>query len=642
MKNLRGQIRFGREAASVPGEARTLVEVTAWSLLICGLVGLAYRNASVAPFLLDDRPSIVENPSLAAGVWGAAAWSPPAWSFTTGRPLLNWSFAANVAICGFDPGCFRWINVGLHALNAVLLSWVIAETVSFLGGLRGLATKPRTLGLACGLLWVASPVHTAAVTYVSQRAEVLMAAFNLASVLCFLRAQRSPRPAVWRWAVAGAFVGGVMVKESVVSAPVVCLLLDWTARRRSVLGQLKVGGWWSYAAFVPGLGLLAFLALSTALPGRMAVDGGGWMNFHNAEVQLRALGHYLSLSVWPHPLVFDRGANEAALAAYPIWRGFMALVLAVWSVVAVALGRLAWVPVAAFFILLAPTSSLVPVLGQPVADHRLYLPLGAACAGVVILLFRAAPRTALWAVGCAAIVLFTLPSLRNRDYRTAISIWSDTVAKAPMSYRAHGSLGQLLVAEPARRAEGLVHLREAVRLAPRDAETHYQLGLAMLQEKDRGEALVYFRRCADLDRNHALAHAQAALLLLESDRSAEALPFAQRAAELRPGRADFRRLVGASLRGTPGGLPESLAVLERLVGDFPENAAAWLHRGLSLAQVSGGQSAALECLVHATRLDPKLAPAWRALASTLSAIGGRDAEVRAYEERAAALERGIP
>ena len=310
--------------------------------------------------------------------------------------------------------------------------------------------------------------------------------------------------------------------------------------------------------------------------------------------------------------------------------------------VAAARGRLAALPITAFFLLLAPTSSLIPVLGQPVADHRLYLPLGAVSAGLTVLLFRIAPRAALGAVCCLAAAFSALTMVRNRDYRTALGLWSDTLAKAPMSSRAHGSLGQLLLAEPGRRAEGLAHLREALRLAPGDAETHYQLGLALLGERNQAEALVHFRLGAHLDRNHALASAQAALLLLESDRPAEALRFARRAVELRPTRADFRLLLGASLRGIPGGLPESLAVLERLVGEFPDNAVAWFQRGLSLSLVEGGRPAALECLERATRIDPKLAPAWRARAGILAAIGGREAEVRACEERAAALERGVP
>jgi tetratricopeptide (TPR) repeat protein len=79
-----------------------------------------------------------------------------------------------------------------------------------------------------------------------------------------------------------------------------------------------------------------------------------------------------------------------------------------------------------------------------------------------------------------------------------------------------------------------------------------------------------------------------------------------------------------------------------LVDDFPVNAVAWYQRGLSLALVAGGQPAALECLTRATRIDPDFVPAWRALASILGSISGREDEARQCAERAAALERGAP
>ena len=80
----------------------------------------------------------------------------------------------------------------------------VAELLRLPGNDAAVAARSRAVGFACGLLWAAHPVHTAAVTYVSQRAEVLMATFNLLTVLLFLRGLRSGRPIVWRCAVATA------------------------------------------------------------------------------------------------------------------------------------------------------------------------------------------------------------------------------------------------------------------------------------------------------------------------------------------------------------------------------------------------------------------------------------------------------
>ena len=607
--------------------------------MICAAVLFAYRDTAGAPFLLDDIPSILENPGLAGGPWTFAAWTPPPWSFTAGRPVLNWSFAASAGLGGLDASGFRRANVALHAVNSILLFLVVTGFLRSAAASRKTPADPAMVGAACALLWAVHPLPTAAVTYISQRAEVLMATFHLATVLGFLRALDSRRPGLWRGLAAASFAAGVMTKETVVSAPLVCLLLD-RAAGAAPLRRLRRGGWRDYLVFLPGLILLAALAVSTALTSRLAVAGGGWFGPGMAAIQVRALGEYLSLALWPHPLVFDRGVSEAALAAYPVWRGLAALLLGVVGAWFLRRGRIAGLPFVLFLILLAPTTSLVPVLGQPIADHRVYLPLAVGCAGMATALFRVFPRGAGWIVAALSLPLMAMTVARNADYRTEESIWTDTVSKAPLNHRAHGSLARVLLGDPGRREQGLRHLREALRLEPGDAETHYQLGLALLAGGTRGEAAVHFRRSASLAPGHALAHAQTALLLLGDGRSAEAVAFARRAVELRGERADFRILLGAALRGSPGGLEESRVVLQAVAAEFPGNAEAWLQLGMTLSLIPGERTRAVEALRRATGIAPSSEPAWRALAATLAAVGGREDEARKAVERADDLGRG--
>jgi hypothetical protein len=81
--------------------------------------------------------------------------------------------------------------------------------------------------------------------------------------------------------------------------------------------------------------------------------------------------------VWPHPLNLDYGED---LAVHPIggwWCGLFLVALAAATALAIyrrsALGFLgAW-----FFAILAPSSSVVPLLTQTIAEHRMYLPLAA-------------------------------------------------------------------------------------------------------------------------------------------------------------------------------------------------------------------------------------------------------------------------
>jgi tetratricopeptide (TPR) repeat protein len=167
--------------------------------------------------------------------------------------------------------------------------------------------------------------------------------------------------------------------------------------------------------------------------------------------------YYLGLSFWPQSLCLDyfwplatkfwQIAPEAiALAAL--------LAATVWAAVRrPPLGFLGvW-----FFLILAPTSSIMP-LNDACFEHRMYLSLAAVVAGAVIaayaLIRRLArqsacsdPSATIAAVALALAVAAALGCVtfrRNRDYRTAVSIWEDTVRKRENNPRAHHNLGVVL------------------------------------------------------------------------------------------------------------------------------------------------------------------------------------------------------
>lgn len=110
-----------------------LAASTAVALLV-GAVWLVYGRAIDAPFICDDAPSIVENDSIRQlwPLWGAGerpgSLSPPQDSPTSGRPLVNWSFALNYRFGALDPRGYRVVNIALHTLNVLLLAALVRRT----------------------------------------------------------------------------------------------------------------------------------------------------------------------------------------------------------------------------------------------------------------------------------------------------------------------------------------------------------------------------------------------------------------------------------------------------------------------------------------------------------------------------------
>src|SRR5262249_24222015 len=141
------------------------------------------------------------------------------------------------------------------------------------------------------------------------------------------------------------------------------------------------------------LGVLLFTTGTHALA---TAGGAGAGRFEYAKVQAIGILHYLRLALWPSSLVFDYGWPRPASDLD--WIAAGAFVLALGGATAGLLPRgKPLVSLGAWFcLILAPTSSFMPIATQLLAEHRMSLPLAAVLACVALLLARL-PRPAGWA-----------------------------------------------------------------------------------------------------------------------------------------------------------------------------------------------------------------------------------------------------
>lgn len=552
----------------------TLEDRSGWKVALAAAVIVfaafaVYQNSLSGAFVLDDESAITKNDSI-RHLWPPwAALSPPAGSTTGGRPLVNLSFAINYAIGGARPWGYHLGNVVIHLCASMALFGVARRTLRNLGAQKGaMASRWKRdaspLALAIAVLWAVHPLLTASVSYVSQRAEVMMSLFYLLTLYTFIRgAEASPK--IWLSLSAAACGLGLASKEVMVTAPVAVLLYDRAfvagtireAWRRRRIYYIALGAGWLLFAFFIGRGLSQ----------RSVGYGAGVSGWNYLLTECEAVVRYLRLTVWPHPLVFDygpvflRSAERAAPCALVLAAILAAVALALWR--KPALGFVA----AWFFLILAPTSSVVPVALQPIAENRAYLPLAAVVTLVVLGLHAWQGRRGLMAGAVFAFVLGGVTVSRNRDFQTAETLWRDTVAKRPENPRAHNNLGFVLyeqgqVTEPAacyeralqldpdyadahsnygallfklgRVEEALAHERRAVELRPGLAIAHNNLAAALIQVGLFAEALDHAEQAVKIDHGTTGGHFQAGNALLRSGRAAEAIPHYEAEIRLRP------------------------------------------------------------------------------------------------------------
>jgi Flp pilus assembly protein TadD len=173
----------------------------------------------------------------------------------------------------------------------------------------------------------------------------------------------------------------------------------------------------------------------------------------------------------------------------------------------------------------------------------MYLPLACVIPLLVAALGAAAGRAGPWVVGGLVLAWAAVTWERNGDYRSAVSLWSQTVAARPSNPRAHTGLGQALL-EAARLPEAQTQVETAIRInslqtapPPRPAEVaraHDVLGVILAREGRTDAALVEFRRALQLHPADSPTHFNLGHLLAGLGRSAEAIPEFEEAVRLRP------------------------------------------------------------------------------------------------------------
>ena len=600
-----------------------------WLLIAAALA--AYHNSFTGPFIFDDYNSITNNPYIRK-LWPLAdALSWPKLSTVAGRPVVALSLAINYAFGQFNVWGYHAFNLAIHILAGLVLFGVVRRTLMTerLGGRH--SRQAPWLALAVALIWLVHPLLTESVSYVIQRTELLMGLFMLLTLYCVIRGASSSHRASWYAAGVVACALGMASKEVMVVAPLIVLLYDRAFLSKSFSDAFRRR--WGLYVGLAGTWLIVERLLATGAHSEVFVTS--LTPWEYASTEAGVIVHYLRLSVWAHPLVLDYDDWPVARTAAEVLPA-AAVVLALLGATLWAARRQPWLGFlgAWFFLILAPTSSVLPLAAEVAAERRMYLPLAA-----VVVLLVVAGHVALGWVFChlrsgdtlrgyaeACLVIALVGTLgyvtmgRNEDYRTLVSIWSDVVAKRPNNARAHNNLGTAfhLVGqlEPAR-----IHYAEAVRIKPKDAPAQTNLGVVLVKQGKLEEGLAHFSEAlaAPADpAKHANARKQLGWALARNGRLEEAIASYEEALRLTPNDADMHTSLADALRRR-GRLEEAAAYYSQSLRLRPNQAGTHFSLGQTLA-LQGKIEDAARHFEAAVRLEPNHARARSALADLRSGI----------------------
>ncbi len=595
------------------------LRATPWLLgmLLVAAVILAYKPAWKAGFIWDDDAYVTSNPLLTAPDGLAAIWfsrDQPSQYF----PLVYTSFRLEHALWGLNAAGYHWVNILLHAANALLV-WRL---------LRRLSVPGAWLAAA---LFALHPVQVETVAWITERKNLLMLLFSLLALLAWVEfVQDRPKPH-WRFycLALACYQLALFSKTTACTLPAALLLVLW----------LKHGhiDWRRLAQVAPFVVLGVLMGLVTM-----------WWERHNIGVQQKvqalsllerilvashAAWFYLGKLVWPAGLTFS----------YPRWVLNPTSPLAyVWLAAGVGMAAVIWyvrrftgrsVEVAALFFV----ATLSPLLGfimlttfrwSFVADHYQYFaclgPFALAAAGMVTAFRKWSEAGILLRPVVSGALLAVLGGLtfhQAKAYQDQGTVWRDTLAKNPASWMAHVNLGQILL-EKGEFEEAKSHLQAALKLQPDNPTAEVNLGSVFLQEGQTDEALAQWRKVLEHDPGNADAHNRIAEYLFQQGHADVAIAQWQATLQNAPGDPSANVNLGAAYL-LKGQVDKAATQFETALRYSPYNGAALAGLGTTLAQ-KGQTDKAISMFRKALQIQPRNRMARYNLGNLLLQLGRAD------------------
>lgn len=506
----------------------------------------------------DEEIYITDNPHVRQGL----TWDNLRYAFTESKsgywhPLTWLSLMADRQLFLDNAGGYHWTSLVVHIANTILLLFILSA----------MTKAPWQSGFAAAL-FAFHPLHVEAVAWIAARKDVLSGFFWILALGAY--AFYVKKPTVQRYSLLLlAFVLGMMAKPTVVTLPVVLLLLDYwplqsgrppaNGEKSGYLARVVDGKGGSQASILFILLEKIPLTLLAVIIGLISIFPEGTTDnlvpLHAAPLldrlqhALTSYMNYLIKIFWP--------INMAAFYPYPahlhLWKVITAtgLLLMVSLIVFSTRKKHPYLAVGWiwYLVTMLPVIGLVQVWTHDIADRYTYLPL----LGIFIMLAWGIPEfvsswprrraiLSFFAIACLAI-LMVLARHQVSHWQDSYTLWSHALDVTEDNPVAHNNLG-LFLANNDKPVEAAAHYRQAIQLKPDHYAAYNNLGILLAKQGRQEEASQQFNKALSLKPDYADAHNNLAIYLAHRGKYTDALGHFLEAVRLKPDEAQFQFNVG--------------------------------------------------------------------------------------------------
>lgn len=589
-------------ALSPPGPSQSNSKTIFISLVLIVLAGVCvYANSLQGQFVWDDETLIEYNPyikdwaylpKIFASRLGSVAREAGAFY----RPVQTFTYLVDYSIG-------RLNVIGYHIVNMI---WHILAALSLFGLLQALF-KNHKLSLLTSLLFVVHPIHTEAVSYVSGRADSLVAFFMVLSFLLYLKHRERQRMFVLIGMVVG-YVLALLSKElSLILLPLI--LFYHYAFKRPV----------DKKAFFALLGVL----ISYVLWRLLVVGGASVAQGEPPTFFERFPGIFVSLTNYFRLLLLPIGLHmEYGGLLFPFLEPKAIIGMILLPIILIFVWRkkaddpFLFFAVGWFFITLLPSLNVFFAINAYMAEHWLYLPsIGflLIVARFLVNLFDNQQKRGIAVVVMAGLLVFysVLTIRQNRYWNNDISFYKHMLRYSPMSSRLYNNLAKAYH-DAGKDDELIVLLQSAIQLQPDNALAHNNLGNAYKETGKFNEAIRHYKLAIKIDPTHVGPYYNLSTIYSDMGNDDEAIILLNKAIELSPYFPQSYNKLGLIYLDR-GQTDKTVELLSKALKLNPDNPEIYHNFGYVYVQI-GERDKAREMYEKALEADPNYAQAYHDLA----------------------------
>lgn len=472
-------------------------------LLVLATLLLYGRIAHHEFLAFDDSPYVTRNIHVNTGLnLGNVVWAFTAFHEANWHPLTWLSHMADCQLFGLNSGPHHLVNVALHAVNVLLLFWLLQR-----------ATGAVWRSILVAALFAVHPLNVETVAWVAQRKSLLCTLFTLLTIAAYGGYVRRPD---WKryLVVVAAFTLALMSKPMAVTLPLVLLLLDyWPLHRYE---DLPFRQKWVRLS-VEKLPLLLMTAASSLVTVLAQRSGGAVADSSALPLSVR-LGNaivsyvaYIGKTVWPAKLAVFYPHPQNSLPWSDVIAATVILVAITTAVLYFHRARYLAMGWFLFVITLIPVIGIVQVGRQAMADRYAYLP----CIGLFIIVAWgvsdavdaiAIPRVVPAVAALCLILAFAAATTRYLQY------WQNGVKllthAALVAGRPDPGIEEFLaddLASAGRIDEAYRHYGAACVLLPSYPTCHYNMAEILFARHQLRDALEQYQLAATLTGSKEMA-----------------------------------------------------------------------------------------------------------------------------------------